>query len=142
MSSALVVQPASIARAWRQAGGDGTWLELRTKSGDLADVVIAAEKANALAEARGDGDHAAAGVPVATPRGFAVSLLWASDRAAVHRWSEDFAKALAERGLDGTLRGAAQASPTACLAPSLPPTPTAFVVWVRDLPRMNDDPAK
>jgi hypothetical protein len=142
MPSALVIQQSSITGAWRRAGGDDTWLELRTDSGDLADVVAAAKRANETAETRGGGDHAAAAIPAATPRGFAVRLMWASALPAVHRWIEDFSKELANHGFVGTLRGAPQASLTPCLDSSLPPTPTGFVAWVLDLPRMKDDPAR
>jgi len=130
MAGQIQIQQSAIARAWTQLGGDGTWLELRTKAGSTEDFVAAVEQANQVAEARGDGADAYAAFPASTPRGFAVQLIRATTLEVVRAWTSDLAAGLAERGFNGILGGAPESVPIPCLYPTEPPVPTGYVAWV------------
>jgi hypothetical protein len=126
------VQRSSIDRAWKVAGGDDTWLLLRTKSGSIAHFEAAVHSANAAAKRRGEGDDVFAEAPASSPLGFAALLSHAAFLESVHRWVADFVALLEARGFSGRLGGAPERKPIALMASGLPPVPTAFLAWSLD----------
>lgn len=133
------LQLSSIARAWRQMGGDDTWLLLRTKAASIEEFTAAVEHANQAAAARGDGDDAYAAFPTSSPNGYAIQLIRATTLAAVRAWATDLAADLTDRGIAGKLGGAPDARPIPCLFPARPPVPTGFVAWALDPSAHRDE---
>ncbi|HET6209034.1 MAG TPA: hypothetical protein VFD94_01550 [Jatrophihabitans sp.] len=141
MTDQVEIQQTSIARAWRQLGGADVWLQLATRTGDLARFGEAVERANTASAARQDGAEVVGGFPTGTVRGFAVQLIRADTVAAVQAWAADFAAELAAAGLTGKLGGAPSAAPPPCLGSTLPPVPTGYVAYVLD-PSADHDPVR
>jgi hypothetical protein len=142
MTGQVEVLPSSIARGWRRAGGDDTWLQLRTKAGSIESFAAAVEQANEAAAARGDGADMFGAFPASTPRGYAVQLIRATTLALVRDWVSDLAAGLAERGFAGKLGAAPEVGAIPCLFASEPPVPTGYVALVLDPSAMLDERRK